>query len=91
MTRSNESKRYVWSSNSTKTLERYLKELGISNLFDGVVSRDDVYFIKPDPEGFSLIDDGTSVGKYLFYGDSQFDKDAARALDVDYVDVATLP
>ena len=48
---------YVWTSNDHRTIDPILVELGMDNFFTKVVARNDVTFIKPDPEGFSLIYD----------------------------------
>lgn len=81
---------YLWSSNSRKPIEKYLSQLGILNRFAKLVTRDDVFCLKPDIEGFSLISDGRPLDQYLFFGDSIYDKKAAQAIGIDYVDVKSL-
>jgi len=83
-------KMYVWSSNSRKIIERYLGELQIWHRFERIVSKDDVFFIKPHTEGFSLIHDGSHLNDYVFFGDSDADKGVAKNLGITYIDVKNL-
>ena len=83
-------KMYVWSSNCKKSIERCLNDLDLLNRFEKIVAREDVFYIKPDSEGFTLIADAAPLDQYIFFGDSVFDRDAARNIHVDYIDVKTL-
>jgi HAD superfamily hydrolase (TIGR01549 family) len=78
---------FVWSSNSRKTVEKYLKELGILNRFTNIVTRDDVFYLKPDTEGFSKIKNSSPLSSYVFFGDSIFDEKAAETIGIDFVNV----
>lgn len=73
----------LWSSNARDTTSRILKELDL-NRVDVVVSRDDVRYLKPHPEGWALIDNGTPKSQYLFIGDSSNDRLVAEAIGIDY-------
>ena len=53
------------------------------------MSRSDVDYLKPNPDGFKLIDDGkTNIDQYLFIGDSSNDEGATKALGMDYFEVS---
>ncbi len=76
---------YLWSSNSKKTLTGFLKHLGIESVFQKIISRDNSKYIKPDPYGFSLIvENNTPKSKYLFIGDSAYDRKAAQTIGIDF-------
>ncbi|OGZ00488.1 MAG: hypothetical protein A2946_00575, partial [Candidatus Liptonbacteria bacterium RIFCSPLOWO2_01_FULL_53_13] len=83
-------KLYVWSSNTKKTVEEQLKKLNVFHMFDKIITSDDVFYIKPDPEGFSLVADSTPLNRYVFFGDSACDKEAAANVGIDYIDVKDL-
>ena len=77
--------KFIYSSNSRASVEKGLKELGISDDFKSLVTRDDVSYIKPDPEGFLLIyDPNTPKEDYLMIGNSHSDKDMAKAAGIDF-------
>ncbi len=76
---------FVYSSNSRATVEKGLKELGIRDYFEQIVSRDDVSFIKPDPEGFLLIyDPDVPKEQYLMIGNSPADRGVAKSVGIDF-------
>lgn len=76
---------YIWSSNSRKTLEKALSKLGILDRFSKIISRSETKFIKPNPDGFTLIKDQNIANEqYLFIGDSASDKGAAKAIGIDF-------
>lgn len=79
----------MWSANSRKVIDKVLEEAGIDKCFALIVSRNDVDYLKPNPDGFKLIDDGkTSIDQYLFIGDSSNDEGATKALGMDYFEVS---
>lgn len=81
----NQYQKFVYSSNSSQVVIKGLKELGIVDKFKKIVSRDDVTYIKPHPEGFSLLcDREIPHSEYLFIGNSHADKKAARAAGIDF-------
>ena len=80
---------YVWTSNDHRTIDPILVELGMDNFFTKVVARNDVTFIKPDPEGFSLIyDEKNPKTEYLIIGDSDADEGAAQNAGIDFLNIA---
>ncbi len=76
---------YIWSSNSEKTVKKFLKELDLDSIFKKIVSRTNSRFIKPNPSGFGLIkDDNVPSHKYLFIGDSSSDRKTAEKIGIDF-------
>ncbi|MFH1779624.1 MAG: HAD-IA family hydrolase [Candidatus Micrarchaeota archaeon] len=73
------------SNNSRNSLNKLLKNFGL-NVFDVVVSVDDVDRIKPDPEGvnYALTELGVSSDEAVFVGDSEVDLQAAKAAGVKF-------
>ncbi len=81
-------KMYVWSSNTDEVVYKVLEEVGLLPHFDTIVTQTKVRYIKPDPDGFSLIHDGESdIKEYLFIGDSKSDEGVAAALGMDFFKV----
>jgi HAD superfamily hydrolase (TIGR01549 family) len=81
----NTHKKFIWSSNSQKTVERVLSELNLTDYFDKIVAREDVQLIKADPEGFTkLYDPSVPKEQYLMIGDSSHDRGAAEAAGIDF-------
>ncbi len=82
---------YIWSSNSRETVVKYLEELGILNKFKKIITREDVSFIKPEPEGFEYIKEGVpDKSKVIFIGDDTVDEKAASASGIDYFNVEAI-
>ena len=67
-----------------KALSAALGRFDLAGLFSMVVSRDDVTYMKPGPEGILrvLSDWGTEASSAIFVGDSLADVRGARAADV---------
>ena len=85
----NEYKKYVYSNNSRPTVLKGLRELELDNLFDQIVTCDEVIYTKPDPEGFKLIyDSSVPKSEYLMIGDSSADQKMAEAAGIDFYLVA---
>lgn len=81
-------KYYIWSSNSRKTIEHALRELGILDKFSKIITRSETKYIKPDPYGFFLIENSdTNKDEYLFIGNSRSDEKAAEAIGIDFFKV----
>ncbi len=78
---------HVYSSNAKDTVFRGLKELDILDKIKNVVTKNDVKFVKPNPEGFSLFE-GFEENKPLFLmvGDSKSDRNAAQAAGIDFLE-----
>lgn len=84
-------KLYVWSSNSTPTVLKYLKALGIQNLFEKIITRSEVMFLKPSGDGFAKIfDPKYKKQDYLMIGDSLLDAAAAKDSGIDFLYVSEL-
>jgi HAD superfamily hydrolase (TIGR01549 family) len=78
---------YVYSSNSKPTVTRGLDELGISKSIRAVISKDDVKFVKPNPEGFFLLENFEgNEEEFLMIGDSSADRGAAEAAGIDFLE-----
>ena len=78
-------KYYIWSSNSNKTIRKFLKILGFESTFSKIVSRSNTRYIKPNPVGFNLIKDkSVSLDNYLFIGDSSSDKKVSEKIGIDF-------
>ncbi len=78
---------YVYSSNSKPTVIKGLTELGILDKVKAIVSKDDVTFVKPNPEGFDLFDNFKgNQSLFLMIGDSTADRDVAKAAGVDFLE-----
>lgn len=78
---------YMWSSNTRLTITTILEKIGVMNMFDKVVSRDDVEYVKPDSDGFRLIVDPNDFDEstFLFSGNDLYsDKGAANACGIDF-------
>ncbi len=73
---------YVLSSQSRGGVLRGLKDLQIDNQITKVVSRDDVVFIKPDPEGIHKIISGLATRDFILLGDSDVDIQTAESVGI---------
>lgn len=83
----------VVTNNGRLGTERTLERLGLASIFDGVVTRDDVEDLKPDPSSvlraLKLV--GVEAHEAILVGDSVIDVKAARAASVRSVAVPTGP
>lgn len=78
-------KLFIWSANTRYVIEKVLKNYGIDNMFDQLVTRLEVDMLKPNPEGFNKIyDPQVPKNNYLFIGDSDNDKNAAKNAQLDF-------
>jgi HAD superfamily hydrolase (TIGR01549 family) len=76
---------YIYSSNSRKAVEKGLKELGILSQFKQLVTRDETRYLKPNPEGFFLIEgSGENKASFLMVGDSDSDEQTAKTVGIDF-------
>ncbi len=79
---------YVWTSNDQRTIMPILEELKIEKMFERVVTRNDVDFIKPHPQGFDLIYDAKNPkSQYLIIGDSSADEGAGKNSGIDFLNI----
>ncbi len=81
---------YIWTSNTHSTTERVLSDLGIRRKIRQIVARDHVKKIKPDPEGFHLIQaaENLPADQFLLIGDSDYDRLAAANAGIGFMHVA---
>ncbi len=80
---------YIWSSNTPPTIEPILSKNNMLHYFKKIVTRLDVTFIKPHPEGFIKIYNATiPKNQYLFLGDSTDDANAAKEADIDFFPIS---
>lgn len=77
----------LWTSNVHSTAHHVLGELEVLDMFSAFATRENVVRIKPNPEGWQHIYDGTPLEKWLFIGDSSNDRHAAAAVGIDYFNV----
>jgi len=78
-------KKYVWSSNTRPTLQTILEETELAHHFEQVVTRQDVDFVKPKPDGFyKIYDESVPKERYLMVGDSSHDRGGAEAAGIDF-------
>ncbi len=79
-------KMFVFSSNARNTIETGLKKLQIFEAFSQLVTRDDVFKVKPDPEGFHLFDQfDQQKNTFLLIGDSNADRSAAKQAGISFL------
>lgn len=84
-----DTKKYLWTANSKRTIQKYLPILELEDAFSKLVTRDDVTYIKPDPQGFDLIyPENPPETSYLFIGDSPHDEQAAKSAKIEFQYVA---
>lgn len=90
--KSNGKKMAILTANSRACIVKALAKLGLSEIFDEMVCREDVKRHKPDPEGlFAILDKtGTSPDKAIYIGDRQKDMDTAVAAGMHFVFVTEL-
>jgi len=81
----------IVSSNDTANIERYLKQEGALELFDTIVSANDVNAYKPHPQGLykALKEMGLTQKDVIFLGDSLHDAGAAKNASLDFKGVLT--
>lgn len=76
---------YLWTNNTRPTAERILEEMGIAEHFQGLVTRTEVEYTKPSPDGWRHIHDGKHpLSEYLFVGDGENDRLVAEAIGIDF-------
>lgn len=82
---------HLWTSNNRQTITPVLHSEEIDSLFTTIVCYNDVLYIKPDPDGFRLINTSNlPVLQFLFIGDSASDRGACEALGIEYIDIRTI-
>jgi len=78
-------KKYLWTSNTRQTVIPILNEIGILALFEKIITRDDVTFVKPNIDGFAFIyDPEIPKNEYLLIGDSGSDEKASQKAEINF-------
>ncbi len=78
-------KMYIYSNNSHDLISHSLEKLGILNKFSYLISRENINLIKPEVDGLKYLEDiKEKSNEYLFIGDSDSDKDAAKNIRIDF-------
>ncbi len=78
---------FIFSNNSQDFIDKNLKQLGIRDKFEKIISREEVMLIKPETEGVEKITHHTgdsNVNNYLYIGDSLSDMEAAKRMKMDF-------
>ncbi len=76
---------YIWTSNTRAVAEKVLAENQILPKFKKIVTRDDVALLKPEIEGFwKIYKNDQPKSEYLFVGDSNSDRIAAKDVGIDF-------
>lgn len=77
---------FLYTSNSRKLITRLLRDLEMADAFKKVVTRNDVDFIKPHPEGMrQIVDVNSDLTDYLMVGDSSSDRGVADEVNMDFL------
>jgi len=80
---------FIWSSNTQDVVEKVLRDFGIQERFEKIITRTDVSMLKDHPEGFGMIADGqTPKESYVMIGDSVHDKNAAENAGIDFYQIS---
>jgi len=81
----------LYTLNSKIEAYNVLKRLNLINLFDFILTQDDVTRPKPHPEGLYkfLLTWGLKPDEIIYIGDSMYDKECARRAGVSYLEVGT--
>jgi len=84
--------KYIWSSNQSIIIKEMLENLGILDRFKDIIGKDHVGLCKPHTDGFQLLHKRYElrVDETLFVGNSTSDREAARSLGMDYLDVSEI-
>lgn len=80
---------HLWTGNDRSTVETILYELHISHTFTHIVTRSDVFYGKPHPEGFldHIYDPAIKKSSYVMLGDAPSDEQAAKAAGISFIRV----
>ncbi len=77
----------LFTSTNRRTATDILNHLGIHDLFDVIVTADDVRAAKPDPTGVKIILRRTGCGEAIFVGDTIYDEETAKNAGVRFMHV----
>lgn len=82
---------HVWTSNNRETIIPVLEDLGIKSLISNIVTKESSRLGKPFPDGFNeIFDNSFNKSDYLMVGNSNHDRDAAKAAGIDFLRVKRL-
>ena len=77
----------VFTSTNAQTARDLLRAAKIEDLFDAIVTADDVERAKPDPEGLLIAMRRLGCEDAIFVGDTVFDEETARRAGVRFIHV----
>ena len=81
---------HIWTSNDKRTIIPLIKDINIDQFFKTVVTRNDVYYIKPEKDGFEKINSEHKPAEcFIMIGDSSSDSGAAKSAGIDFLHVDT--
>ena len=81
---------HIWTSNDKRTIIPLLQKLNIDQFFKTVITRNDVYYIKPEKDGFEKINSEQKPKEcFIMIGDSSSDSGAAKSAGIDFLHVDT--
>ena len=80
---------YIWSSNMKTTIINALSKYHLLNYFRKIITKNDLNYVKPNPEGFYMIFDAKKNKKkdFLFIGDNENDRLAAQNASIDFFNI----
>ena len=77
----------LFTSTNKNTALLLLKTLGIDDLFDVIVTADDVKRAKPDPEGLLKALERSGCRDGIFVGDTKYDEETAHRAGMGFIHV----
>jgi HAD superfamily hydrolase (TIGR01549 family) len=84
-------KLFLWTSNTFTGIGKYLVKFGIEKSFEKIITKNELRYKKPDPEGFYLIKEKEyPLSSYILIGDSVHDENAAKNAGIDFMNVDEL-
>lgn len=78
---------YLWTNNTRPTAQKILASMGIAGHFQGLVTRTEVEYTKPSPDGWRHIHDENDprpLSDYLFVGDGENDRLVAESIGIKF-------
>ena len=77
-------KHHILTSQNHLLLDKLLSELKMKNIFEEIITRDDVYLIKPDPQGIKMIIQDHDIPEFIMLGDTSSDEQTTLAVGMDF-------
>ena len=82
-------KQYILTANGIETTLKAMKELDLpESCFEKIFSREDIFYIKPNPEGVLKIIGNHDPKDFVLVGDSSYDAGAALNAGIDFEKVS---